>query len=107
MMHIFAMTVLQGLLLAAPPVSGFIYHSPIGLKHFSGSGSHHFLQKKHVNRIEMSFMSEAQGPRPPTTVYTHILDIGAAKGLNSPFRTLLMGFYSGCHIAFGKLSLFY
>lgn len=46
-------------------------------------------------------MSDTQELRPPKSMYTHVVDIGASKAVISPFRTFLMGFYSGCHIAFG------
>jgi hypothetical protein len=100
MVHTSIYIILQGFICAISPVNGLIsYQTPIRLKHCLGFQRK--LQERSVNQVGMAFMSETQELRPPKAMYTHVVDIGASKAVISPFRTFLMGFYSGCHIAFG------
>jgi formate/nitrite transporter FocA (FNT family) len=98
MVLISVFVILQGLIWATSPVIGLITHHKRLNHHL---GFHKKIQNRPVNQIQMSFMSDTQELRPPKAMYTHVVDIGATKALISPSRTFLMGFYSGCHVAFG------
>jgi hypothetical protein len=39
--------------------------------------------------------------RAPKDLFQNIINIGATKAKLSPFKTLILGIKSGCHISFG------